>query len=489
MRQLSITADDLVSALLRLSEKESVCLLDSCGVGHLGSHLLIAGIVPVEFFEITNDDPLETLRLLDETLSGDLAAIFTISYEFGQKLLGLKGRKKKFATSLEPDVFVALFDTLIVHDYNSGETNLVGNHEKFDSIREILTQKRDHYTSPHEVSEPINAESALTSCGLLHVTSNFTKKEYLAAIETIKERIRDGNTYQTNLTQQLTVTLPDSHSPAFVFKRLRRDHPAPFAAFIKRSNSVVVSASPERFFRVGGPRVSSSGVSSPHVSKGYRHIISTSPIKGTRRRGINEKDDHHLRNDLLNSIKDRAENTMIVDLLRNDLGRVCEFGSVRVEKLCDLEEHPTLFHLVSTISGELRDRVRFSDILSAVFPCGSITGAPKISTMMIIDELETEYRGLSMGAIGYYVPSSTSQVPSRPFSWDMGHGTLDSLGLGTLDLSVAIRTMVISDNVAGFNVGGGITIDSDPEMEYDETLLKAKALLLALGAASGLECT
>ncbi|MGB7203303.1 MAG: anthranilate synthase component I family protein [Pyrinomonadaceae bacterium] len=488
MRQLSITADDLVSALLRLSEKEPVCLLDSCRVGHLNSHLLIAGIEPVATYEITNDDPLETLRLLDETLSGDLAAIFTISYEFGQKLLGLKGRKNKFATSLEPDLFVALFDTLIVHDYNSGETNLVGNHEKFDSIREMLTQKRAHYTSPHEVREPINAESALTSCGLLHVTSNFTKKEYLAAIETIKERIRDGDTYQTNLTQQLTVTLPDSHSPAFVFKRLRRDHPAPFAAFIKRSNSVVVSASPERFFRVvNSPREHTGGlgsdkpVRSPHVSKGYRHIISTSPIKGTRRRGINEKDDHHLRNDLLNSIKDRAENTMIVDLLRNDLGRVCEFGSVRVEKLCDLEEHPTLFHLVSTISGELRDRVRFSDILSAVFPCGSITGAPKISTMMIIDELETEYRGLSMGAIGYYVPSSTSQVPSRPFSWDMGHGTLDSLGLGTLDLSVAIRTMVISDNVAGFNVGGGITIDSDPEMEYDETLLKAKALLNALG--------
>lgn len=156
---------------------------------------------------------------------------------------------------------------------------------------------------------------------------------------------------------------------------------------------------------------------------------------------------------------------MIVDLLRNDLGRVCEFGSVNVEKLCDLEEHPTLFHLVSTINGELRDDVKFSDILRAVFPCGSITGAPKISTMKIIDEIETADRGLSMGAIGYYLPTT----------W---HSSL-----ATCDLSVAIRTMVVRDNVATFNVGGGITIDSDPEKEFDETLLKAKALLNALGHA------
>jgi anthranilate/para-aminobenzoate synthase component I len=167
---------------------------------------------------------------------------------------------------------------------------------------------------------------------------------------------------------------------------------------------------------------------------------------------------------------------MIVDLLRNDIGRICKFGSVAVEKLCDLEQHPTFFHLVSTISGELREEISFPDIIRAVFPCGSITGAPKIRTMQIIDELETANRGLSMGAIGYYVSSPKSQVPSQKTSstWD--------LGPGTLDLSVAIRTMIVRGNEAIFNVGGGIVIDSIPEKEYEETLTKAKALLNAINA-------
>lgn len=478
MSRLNITVADLVDALLSLSQDHHACILDSCGVGHLGSHLLIAGIDPVEIVEITNDQPAETLKLLDEKLTGDLAAVFTISYDFGLKLLGLKSHGKEFSTPLEPDVYVALFDTLIVHDYNSGETNLVGNHEKFNAIREILTRSQARGRSPHGVMAPVESDlddktlNKLTAANRPpHVPSNFTKAEYLAAIETIKERIRDGDTYQTNLTQQLTVQLPYGVTADIVFERLRRDHPAPFAALLKRLDSTVVSASPERFFCVASSPHEQAGslrsdprVRSPHVSMGYRYIIETSPIKGTRRRGKTSDEDELLRNDLLNSPKDRAENTMIVDLLRNDLGRVCEFGSVRVEKLCDLEEHPTLFHLVSTITGELRDELKFSDILRAVFPCGSITGAPKISTMQIIDEMETANRGLSMGAIGYYVPPP----------WDSG--------LSTYDLSVAIRTMVIRGQVATFNVGGGITIDSNPEKEYDETLLKAKALLNALNA-------
>jgi para-aminobenzoate synthetase component 1 len=153
---------------------------------------------------------------------------------------------------------------------------------------------------------------------------------------------------------------------------------------------------------------------------------------------------------------------MIVDLLRNDIGRVAEYGSVIVEKLCELEMHPTFFHLVSTISGGLKRSVSIPEILKAMFPCGSITGAPKISTMRIIDRLENVPRGLSMGAIGYHIPAG-------------------SFGFtGALDMSVAIRTMVVRDRVATFNVGGGIVIDSDPEKEYDESLTKAKALLSAI---------
>ncbi len=468
MHEINITGDELVSALLNLASRETVGILDSCGVGHLGSHLLIAGIKPVEVLEISNDDPNATLSILDEKLSGEFAAVFTISYDFGLKLLGIDCKSPRvskgvtpdiannalvytLASACEPDIFLARFDALIIHDYDTGKTNIVGDSNKFDTISRKIERNISNLRS--EIS---NKQTS--------ITSNFTKDEYLAAIETIKERIRRGETYQTNLTQQLAAKLPDGLTPEIIFQRLRRDHPAPFAAFIKRRDSTVISASPERFFRV-----SSTRVSSPHVSKGSSQTITTSPIKGTRPRGQTPAEDAQLRQDLLHSPKDRAENTMIVDLLRNDLGRVCEYGSVGVEKLCDLEEHPTLFHLGSTISGDLRPDAKLSDILRAVFPCGSITGAPKISTMRIINGIETADRGLSMGAIGYYVPGYDRSL-------DFGLWTLDSI----YDLSVAIRTMVIRDQTATFNVGGGIVIDSDPESEYEETLVKAKALLAAV---------
>jgi len=446
MHEVDLSADHLVSALLELSKSETVCLLDSCGVGHLGSHLLIAGIEPREVHEIRTDNPTEALAFLDEKLSGDLAAIFTFSYDFGPKLEGIRSRLK---ASKEPDIFLALFDVLIVHDYDTRKTYLTGDESKFgligEKLRTVTVPGVPSVTKPSTFS------------------SNFTKDGYISTVEEIEERIRRGDTYQTNLTQQLTVTLPKEMTPQNIFWNLRRDHPAPFAAFISRKDSSVVSASPERFFRVEGKR------------------ITTSPIKGTRPRGESKAEDDALRNELLSSEKDIAENTMIVDLLRNDLGRVCEFGSVKVEKLCDLEEHPSLFHLVSTISGDLRANTKFSNILKAVFPSGSITGAPKISTMRIIDELETVPRGLSMGAIGIYVPSPISKVQS-PKPAANNFETLD-LGSWTLDLSVAIRTMTIRDNKAVFNVGGGIVIDSDPEKEYEESLLKAKALLNALGTS------
>jgi para-aminobenzoate synthetase component 1 len=432
MQQIDLTADGLVSALLALAASHNVCLLDSCGVAHLGSHLLIAGIEPISIDEISDDDPEKSLALLNNCNAAvGQASIFTISYDLGKKLLNIGGAKLEHA---EPDVFLARFDTLIIHDYDTKTTSLVGNADRFEGITAKLLSsaaKRNYVSRDFGVD----------------VGSNFTKTNYLAAIEEIKEQIRDGNTYQTNLTQQLSARLPESLTPAMIFARLRRDHPAPFAAFIKRHISTVISASPERFFCIDR----ATGT------------ITTSPIKGTRPRGQNAAEDAALRRNLLTSEKDRAENTMIVDLLRNDIGRVCDFGSVRVEKLCDLDEHPTLFHLVSTIGGVLRKDVKFSDILKAVFPCGSITGAPKISTMRIIDEIEPSPRGLSMGAIGYYIPPDTFGMPE------------------TLDLSVAIRTMVIRGQVATFNVGGGITIDSDPEAEYEETLTKARALLAAIG--------
>jgi para-aminobenzoate synthetase component 1 len=436
VHELHIPADELSARLLAISATNKVSILDSCGVSHLGAHLLVAGLEPAELVEFSSDDVDKTLGLLDHHLSADRAAMFTISYDFGLKVNGLRKRDKEVATPAEPDVFIAVFDSLVVHDYETRRTYLIGDAAKCRRDEELLR------------SAPISnaAKPSLPRS----IASNFTKTQYLRSIDEIKDLIRSGETYQTNLTQRFEVQLDKSERPQDVFNRLRTDNPAPFAAFIRRENSTVVSASPERFIAIDGM------------------TIRTSPIKGTRPRGSDSDEDNAFRRELLTSQKDIAENTMIVDLLRNDIGRVCEYGSVEVEKLCELEEHPTLFHLVSTVRGRLREGTKFSEVLRAIFPCGSITGAPKHRTIQIIDCIETADRGLSMGAIGISIPGPLSRL--------LGY---------YIQMSVAIRTMVIRDNVASFNVGGGIVIDSDPQKEYDESLLKAKALLNALGVRDG----
>ncbi|MDQ3321298.1 MAG: aminodeoxychorismate synthase component I [Acidobacteriota bacterium] len=462
MREIKFSAGELVDALLEISDEARVCLLDSCGVNHLDSHLLIAGVNPIETFQITNENPVETLEFLDEKLSQpDLACIFTISYDFGLKLENIKPRLKEFSNFPEPDVFLARFDCLIIHDYNENKTFLAGQENKFDEVEKLLADYSKNST---------NSKNSKNSV----ITSNFTRQNYIAAIEKIKESIRRGDTYQTNLTQQIRAHLPENLTAREIFRRLRQNHPAPFAAFIKRDADFVVSISPERFFKVQSSK-----------SRVQSRTISTSPIKGTRRRGRNSEEDLRLKNELLESEKDRAENVMIVDLLRNDIGRICEFGSVSVEKLCDLETHPTLFHLVSTVSGELRENLKFSEIIRAVFPCGSITGAPKIRTMRIIDEIETANRGLSMGAIGYSAQGSRFKVQNSKFNSDIFHFPFSIFH--SFDMSVAIRTIIVRGREAIFNVGGGIVIDSDSQSEYEETLTKARALLNALNASEWAE--
>jgi para-aminobenzoate synthetase component 1 len=437
VREINISANLLVKSLLNLAEENRVCLLDSCGVNHLGSHLLVAGLNPLETLEISNSDAQETLQILENKFNqNNLSFLFTISYDFGLKLENIQPRPKEFKTFPEPDIFLAAFDSLIIYDYDKKKAFLTGNEERFEEIENLLkaaSKKGDKFDL--EVKEKSI------------ISSNFTRQSYISTIKKVKEYIQRGDTYQTNLTQQICAELAEDLTPERIFWRLRKNHPAPFAAFIKRENDTVVSISPERFFKVR------SG------------IICTSPIKGTRPRGKTIEEDLQLKYELINSEKDRAENVMIVDLLRNDLGRICKFGSVKVEKLCDLEQHPTLSHLVSTIKGELREEIDFPDIIRAVFPCGSITGAPKIRTMQIINELETANRGLSMGAIGYFIPDSRFQIP-------------DSI----MDLNVAIRSMIVRGNEAIFNVGGGIVAGSEPEKEYEETIVKARAILSAINA-------
>ena len=425
VRDIDLNADEIAAALFAHGPSRHVCILDSCNVRHLSSRLMIAGIDPVETKELKGPDPDAAIAEFEDFINKGLPVIFTLSYELGLALHGIRSIHR----TDEPFIFAAAFDALAVHDYPTGETVLRGESGAVDKLSSLLSLRRT------ALSHGASADD---------ISSNFTPDEYAAAVLTIQERIRAGDTYQTNLTRKISAELPESLAPHDIFLRMRKHHPAPFAAYLERPDSTVVSASPERFFRIGDG------------------VITTSPIKGTRPRGATPEEDARLREELAGSAKDRAENTMIVDLLRNDLGRVCEFGSINVERLCELEEHPSLFHLVSTIKGSLRNQSTIASVIRALFPCGSITGAPKISTMRIIDEVERSARGMSMGAIGILMPAS--------------------FGMGEfIDTSVAIRTMTVRGRSAEFKVGGGVVIDSDPRAEYQETVTKSLALLSALG--------
>ncbi|HEY5638929.1 MAG TPA: aminodeoxychorismate synthase component I [Dehalococcoidia bacterium] len=268
--------------------------------------------------------------------------------------------------------------------------------------------------------------------------SNFTRGGYEGAVSQALDYITAGDIYQVNLSQRFSVPLASDSFDAYL--RLRRDNPAPFAAFLRLPEADVLSASPERFLKLDA----------------LSRRIETRPIKGTRPRGRTPAEDAALAAELLTSEKDRAENVMIVDLERNDLGRVAEIGSVRVTDLAALETFPGVFHLTSQVTARLREDRDAVDLLLAAFPGGSITGAPKIRAMEIIDELEPTARGVYTGAIGY-------------FGFD-----------GSLDLNIAIRTAVVRHGVAHFQAGGGIVADSLPALEYEETLHKASAIGRAL---------
>lgn len=283
-----------------------------------------------------------------------------------------------------------------------------------------------------------------TGCGTkegreLVLKSNFTTNGYIKAVQKVRDYIAAGDVFQVNLSQRFEAEL--TVHPYELYRRLREINPAPFASYLNFDEVTIVSASPERFLKVDGD------------------WVETRPIKGTRPRGRTAEEDERLAKELLSSIKDRAENVMIVDLERNDLGRVCRYGTVRVTELAILETFPTVFHLTSTVVGRLRpDKTRI-DLLKASFPGGSITGAPKVRAMEIIDELEPTRRSVYTGSIGY-------------------------LSFGdNMDLNIVIRTILVKGNRAYFQVGGGIVYDSEPEAEYQETLDKARALVQALRLA------
>jgi para-aminobenzoate synthetase component 1 len=280
--------------------------------------------------------------------------------------------------------------------------------------------------------------------GLTAIESNFTRAAYEDAVSRVIDYILAGDVFQVNLSQRLCTDLAPGDSPFALYQRLRAITPAPFAAYLDFGEITLASASPERFLL---------------LRSGW---VESRPIKGTRPRGRDADQDRALADELLRSSKDAAENVMIVDLIRNDLSRVCAPGTVQVPALCALESHPTVHHLVSTVTGQLAPGQAAVELLRATLPGGSITGAPKVRAMEIIAELESTRRGPYCGCIGYIAFN------------------------GNMDLNIAIRTFTIRGDRVAFQVGGGIVAESDPAREYDETLVKAAALYRALGAPATL---
>ncbi|HLG28611.1 MAG TPA: aminodeoxychorismate synthase component I [Candidatus Brocadiales bacterium] len=342
-----------------------------------------------------------------------------------------------------PDMYFGFYDTVIAFDHVLNKCYIIAI--DFDEdCQPYIQEKRPPAEERVEqilqcgISSEFRVRRSETPNSEL-ITSNFTSEEYMEMVRCAKEYIAAGDIYQVNLSQRFKTQI--SIPPHELYLKLREINPAPFACYLQFDDMAIASSSPERFLR---------------VSKGCH--VQTRPIKGTRPRCTDEKDDLQMKYELLSSPKENAELTMIVDLERNDLGRVCNYGSVKVVQKKALESHPTVYHLVATIEGDLHERYDIIDLIKATFPGGSITGAPKIRAMQIIDELEPTRRGVYTGAIGYI-------------------GFNDCI-----DLNIAIRTFLIKGSEAYFQVGGGIVADSDPEKEFEETLHKARALILAHGS-------
>lgn len=350
-----------------------------------------------------------------------------------------------------PDCHVGFYDSLVVFDHRLGKTWIVSTGLQADGSRnetylkrqsEFLnsrlsqaTETRD--TTPHFFSAAERDEK-LKEPG--QITSNLSHADFIAKVEKAQRYIRSGDIYQVNLSHRLSAKCKLSGWK--FFQRLAAVSPAPFSAYLDCGEFQLASSSPESFLRMSGSH------------------IQTRPIKGTRPRSADANRDAQLTYELQTSAKEMAELVMITDLLRNDLGKVCEFGSVQVPELVRLERYPQVQHLVSTVEGRLRRGVTHFEAFASCFPGGSITGAPKIRAMEIIDELEPITRGPYTGSIGYLGFNRESQ------------------------LNIAIRTAVCKNQQTYFHAGAGIVADSIPAAEYEETLAKARGFLAALNIAN-----
>ncbi len=377
---------------------------------------------------------------------GGVAGLF--GYDLGRSLeIVPPARSDEFHV---PALAVGFYDVVLAFDHVEGRAWIISQgwpesepHRRRRRAEERLVQAKGWLSTASAMAEdryecpPQRLPGPQYAIdGLPGITSSFSRQGYLTAVQQAIDYIYAGDVFQVNLAQHLLT--PARGDALSLYRRLRRCNPAPMSGYFDLGEFQIVSASPERFLNVSGGHV------------------ETRPIKGTRPRTGHPAGDSASKAELLASEKDRAENVMIVDLLRNDLSRVCTPESVHVTQLCGLETYECVMHLVSAVCGKLRDACSPLDLLRASFPGGSITGAPKLRAMEIITELEPSARGAYCGSLGYV-------------GFD-----------GSMDLSLLIRTITAGRGWWQFPVGGGIVAQSDPEQEYDETWHKAEGLLRAL---------
>lgn len=370
-------------------------------------------------------------------------AVGYFGYELAQQLETLPQAPQDWLNM--PDMAVGIYDLVIAFDQLDRRMWLISTGipetsptarkkraaDRIGIIRKYLRLARPMLETPEIPHTP----------DIMPWQSNFDRVGYEGAVQTVVDYIHAGDIFQANLSQSFRAEYAYDVIPKRfdLYRRLSLASPAPFGAFLNFGDVAVLSNSPERFLKVADGQV------------------ETRPIKGTRRRGAMPVEDAELAQELMLSAKDRAENIMIVDLLRNDLSKVCKPHSVKTPQVCKLESYANVHHLVSTVTGELLDGKSAVDLLAACFPGGSITGAPKIRAMEIITELEGSTRGAYCGAIGF-----------------IGFN-------GSMDTNIAIRSISVNGGRMAFNVGGGIVADSIPAAEYDETLVKAAKIFEALG--------
>jgi para-aminobenzoate synthetase component 1 len=398
------------AAALALQHEPGLVLLESMpGFGDIGRRSYLA----VRPAEVATDG----LAALDRVEEGWWAG--WLSYDLGREIERLPDLGREDLGL--PPLALGRFDTWIEFDHERHIAEIRGEGDAAHLVRAL-----EDAGAALPAHEPVG-----------QWRTSLPRTDYEAAVQRAIDYIRAGDIFQVNLSQRLSAEWGGDAFP--LYARLRQESPAPYAALVRLGGADVISASPERFLSRRG------------------EAIETRPIKGTRPRDPDAAADRRLALSLRSSAKDIAENVMIVDLARNDLGRIARYGTVSVKELCALESHPGVHHLVSTIEARTRAGVSATDVIRATFPPGSVTGAPKVRALEIIEELEPVRRGPYCGAVGWFGPGEE------------------------LELSVAIRTLIAAGDTLHLHVGGAVTADSDPAGEWQESMHKAARLLRAAG--------